>query len=198
MTNNQLTEISSESSKLVQQAQKYEVGNQLEYDTAGNFLKTCMNLKKRIELFFEPTINNFKKTKAKAEEGRKAEVNKMNDYLAPVEAAIKIVRQKCKEFENEAEKKRLEEQTRLDKEAEEKADVKKEWGEENPKVEAEKAETSIAKTSGLGIRRTWKWRIIDAAKIPRKYLRVDEVMINKEVRENKDKTQIEGIEVYYE
>lgn len=198
MTDTKLVELQHESSQLTIEAQKYDVVNQTAYSHAGNFLKQCINLKKQIELFFEPTIENFKKAKAEADAGRKAEIDRMNRYLSPVEEAINIVQRKCKDFENEAEKKRLEEQKIKDEEAKKQAEIEKAWGEENPVVEAEKAKPVIAKVSGLGIRRTWQWKIVNEELIPREYLKIDEVAINKVVREQQGNTKIEGIEVFYD
>lgn len=218
MTDNQLTTIQSEASQLEKEASKFEVTTQLNYDAAANFLKTCMNLKKKIELFFDPTIKKFKEAKKVADEGRKAEIEKMEMFLVPVTASINMVRGKCKDYENAQEKLRIEEQKRLDEKAEKKAEDdrkkiedqaenEKKWGdnekaeelkEESKAIEVEevKAKPVIAKTAGLGIRRTWKWRITDLNKIPRGFLTIDETLINRAVREQKEKTNIPGIEVY--
>lgn len=197
MTDQKLTALQQETKSLQEQARSYEVKTQVSYDMAGNFLKNCIALDKQIKLFFEPTINNFKKAKAQAEAGRKEETEKMNHYLKPVEEAILLVRNKCKEFENEAERLRIEQQKKLEEEAQKKTEVAKEWGEDAP-VEVEEAKPVIEKSTGLGIRRTHKWKVVDASLIPREYLVIDEVAINKVVREQKEKTNINGIEVYYE
>ena len=220
MPDKQLQIIEQESTQLVEQAKKQEVKNQMSYDSSANFLKTCINMKKRIELFFDPTIKKFKEAKKVADEGRKAELERMDVFLAPISDAILIIKKKCKAFEDEQEEVRKKEQARLDAEAEKKAkdDKKaleeqaktdKEWGdneaaEENTKaaeeVEAEKvkAKPVIAKTSGLGIRRKWDWELVDFSKVPREFLLLDRVKINAFVRENEDNKLIPGITVKYE
>ena len=220
MENKQLAEINNEAGQLVKQAEGYQVVTQVNYDLAGNFLKMCMTLEKKVKLFFEPTIEAFKRAKAEAENGRKAEVERMEKCLAPVNQAISIIRQKCKTFEDEQIRKQQEEQARLEVEAkikaeeerkklEEQAETEKAWGDaekaEELKKEAEKVEVKVeeakptfARTTGMGIRRTWNWRIIDESLIPHKYFVLDTVMINKEVRANEKDTNIPGIEVYYE
>lgn len=54
------------------------------------------------------------------------------------------------------------------------------------------------KVEGMSTRKVWKFRIKDAAAIPREYLAVDEVKIRKVVQALKGDTQIAGVEVYSE
>jgi hypothetical protein len=55
---------------------------------------------------------------------------------------------------------------------------------------------TFEKMAGVTAKAVWKWRIIDANKIPREYLSVNEVAINGVVRGMKGNTRIPGIEVY--
>lgn len=64
---------------------------------------------------------------------------------------------------------------------------------EEPKHVPEKIETK-----GIGIVKRWKFKVVDAKKIPRKYLIINEALIGQVVRALKDKTDIAGIEVYSE
>lgn len=52
------------------------------------------------------------------------------------------------------------------------------------------------KLEGVSGRTTWRYRIINAALIPREYLMPNETMIGGTVRAQKDKTKIPGVEVY--
>lgn len=49
---------------------------------------------------------------------------------------------------------------------------------------------------GVGMRSVWKFRIVDASKLPREYLTPDETKIGGVVRALKGDCQIEGVEVY--
>jgi hypothetical protein len=51
---------------------------------------------------------------------------------------------------------------------------------------------NIAAVAGTASRRNWKFRIVDATKLPRKYLMPDDVEIGRMVRDTKDKTLAEA------
>lgn len=51
---------------------------------------------------------------------------------------------------------------------------------------------------GISYRDVWKFRIVDAARVPREYLVVDEIKIGGVVRALKGDTRIEGVDVYSE
>lgn len=54
------------------------------------------------------------------------------------------------------------------------------------------------KVQGLGSRKIWKFRIVKAELIPREYLVPDDTKIGGVVRALKDKTNIPGVEVFFE
>jgi hypothetical protein len=54
------------------------------------------------------------------------------------------------------------------------------------------------KVEGISSREVWKFRIVDATKIPREYMVPDEVGIGSVVRSTKGKVQIPGVEIYKE
>ena len=219
MTNTDLKIMEKASIELVEKAGNFSIKTQINYDAAAGFIIGCKSLKKQIEIFFKPTIEKFKEAKKVADDGRKAEVERMEKHLQPVTDAIALVQARCKKYEDDQEVIRKEKQKKLDEAAakkaaedkkalEEQAEVDKAWGDneaaEEKKEEAEavvvetvKAKPTIAKTAGLGIRRTWQWKIINEAKIPRKYLTLDLVAINREVQAQHDETNIPGIEAFY-
>lgn len=57
---------------------------------------------------------------------------------------------------------------------------------------------AASKRPGVAMRSIWKFRIVDAAKIPREFLIPDEVKIGAIVRAMKGEGAIEGIEMYEE
>ena len=65
-----------------------------------------------------------------------------------------------------------------------------------------RVEPSVPKVAGIKARVNWKFRIVDANKIPHLFLMPDEVAIGQEVRRLKDKAKAEevipGIEVWSE
>lgn len=95
------------------------------------------------------------------------------------------------------------EATRLAKQAEEDrmaADelARKQAAETAANVQEVKVAPSVPKVAGIRARVNWKFRIVDASKLPRRYLMPDEVAIGQEVRSMKAEASIPGVEVYSE
>jgi len=65
-------------------------------------------------------------------------------------------------------------------------------------IEAKPINSKAEKIEGLHFRRYYKARIINPNKIPREFLKPDEVAINEYVSRNKDRASIPGVEVYFE
>lgn len=206
----ELKELESKSVELIEQAKSYKVSNQKTYEESAAYLSSVRILKSKIEAFFEPTIEKFKDTKRTADEGRKAEVDRMNVFLNPVVEAESILKKKCKDYENDCAQKAEEE--RLLKEKEERERIQKaaqtaeDWGEqeksEELKEEAKEVEVKavkkVHKVSGLGIRRVWKVKIVDKSKLPIEYLDPNMPALNAKARELQKEFNIPGAEAYEE
>jgi hypothetical protein len=54
------------------------------------------------------------------------------------------------------------------------------------------------KAQGVSTRVMWRWRVVDAAAVPREYLCVDAAKVEALVKEHKEGAKIPGIEVYRE
>lgn len=60
------------------------------------------------------------------------------------------------------------------------------------------AAVPTATAKGFAVRTSWRFRVVDAAAVPREYLCVDERKLGETVRRLKGYTQIPGVEVYAE
>lgn len=133
-----------------------------------------------------------KEAEAKEEEARKAQ----EEADAKRKKADELAR---KENFERSERARLEAEA-----AEQKADKLKEEAKEikteakEVEVEAKEVKSKAEKIEGLHFRRYWKARIVNANKLPREFLKPDEVAINEYVSKNKEKASIPGVEVYFE
>lgn len=77
--------------------------------------------------------------------------------------------------------------------------ARKQAAETAAKVEEVKVAAAVPKVAGIRARVNWKFRIVNAAKLPRKYLMPDEVAIGQFVRETKQAGEvIPGVEAYSE
>ncbi len=59
-------------------------------------------------------------------------------------------------------------------------------------------ESKVEDVEGVSTRKAWKFKIVDADKIPREYLIPDEKYIGQIVRASAGKKQIDGVEIYSE
>ena len=219
MSDKQIAKINKETKELVVKAKDLVVSDQLNYDIAARYIKDAKRFMELVKEEFKSTLTKFKELKKSADDGRKDTIAKIDKHSKAAKDIVELLQGKAKKFEDDEEVKRVENQKKLDKAAEEKAaedkkaledqaEVDKAWGDneaaEEKKEEAEavvvetvKAKPTISKTAGLGISRRWQWKLINEAKIPRAFLKIDEVAINKAVREGQDKTNIPGIEAFY-
>lgn len=211
-------EVKRDTDLIIGEAKRYEVKSQENYEHVATIIKACQEQIKKVRSFFEPTIESFKVAKQEAEASRKKLTDRMEMHLEPINNALTMLRDKCKAYENEqkriADEKAKALKIEEEKKAEEKrlsllnqAEKKQNEGDEevagklldlavDTTAKEVKVKPEIEKVVGLGIRRTWKWKITNEAIIPRKYYVLNEVMINKEVVANKEKTSILGIEAY--
>lgn len=197
-------------------ARAIEVKDPESFKAANEFLHGVRGLKKEISNYCDPEIKA-------ADTLHKNLVKKKKEALAPLNEAEgivgpKIVTYKRKEEEErqraiaEARKKE-EERRRKEEELRKKAEEAQKEGEsqwsEEFKVEAEQVSKStfkkelkeapqVTKIEGTYVRKNWKWRLKDESLVPREFLTLDSKKITEHVIRNKDKTNIPGIEAYFE
>lgn len=211
-------EVTREVATVETQAKELKVVDAASYIAAGELWKAIKALRAKIKDTFGPI-------KEAANKAHKMAVAKEKEVDAPLEAAERIVKRGMSEYDQiqevlrQAEQRRLEEIAR--KAAEEQALMDAIQAEEQAKrngaTKAEAAQEAAAiidtpvyvppvvlpkttpKMAGGPVYRTvWKFRIKNAALIPRQYLIPDEVRIGQIVRADKKETNIPGVEVYEE
>jgi hypothetical protein len=104
-----------------------------------------------------------------------------------------------KENFERSEKARLEAeeaQRKIDLLKQEKKDIKQESKE--VEVEAKEVVTKVPKIDGLSFRTYWKFEIVDLSKLPREFLKPDEVAIGSYVTQQKELGEIPGVRRYSE
>lgn len=178
------------------------------YSLIGTWVVKAKERMKAIEEYFKPR-------KEKARSVHTDWCNAEKETLAPYKDYVDRANNILTAYSIEKEKVRKSEEERLRQEAlkreeEERlqAAIEAEAGGNNEEAEAIISEPvfipppivpkSVPKVNGLAQRTNWTYRIVDENKIPRQYLKPDEVKIAQLVRALKDKTNIPGIEVYPE
>lgn len=197
-------------------ARQIEITDPESLKKANAFMLGVRSLKKEISDFCDPEIKA-------ADTLHKNLVAKKKNSLAPLNESEKIVGPKIATYKRqeeeerqraiaearrkEEERRRQEEELRR-KEEEAKREDETKWAEDY-KEKAEKVSVSTLKTDlkeapkvtrieGTYVRRDWKWRLKDESLVPREFLTLDSSKITRHVKLNKDKSNIPGIEAYYE
>lgn len=189
-----LVEIENDSINLATEMRGFSIENAEQMRVASEKLAIAKSRVKRVEelrKFFTQPLND--------------QVKKINDEFRkvrePYEILITDLSKKMVDF-RAIEAKRIEdERKKAEKEAKKKAEELKK---ENPEAEpmdldfsaddfkqSNKINTSEGQAS---FRKTWDFEITDEKKIPKKYLKVDEVAIRKAIREGKRK--IAGVKIF--
>lgn len=188
-------ELKAKIDEAIKESKKILVMEESQIETAGFYIKKFGDLDKKIESlrkdFVKPLndevkqINNFFKSLQNSflpEQDRlKKESNEMLVEIRRRQAELKAAEQKELEDAMLDEAELFDDESVLDN---------------IPQIEFR--QTKIAET--LTTVRTKKWKVVDLDKVPRKYLVVDEKLINN-VRKDydfEDKSPIDGIEFYFE
>jgi hypothetical protein len=191
------------------------VNDQPTLDTANGFLKNIKLLIGKIDDSFDPQIDQAHKL-------HKSLLAEKKKFTAPLEESERIVKRTIagylaeedrKRREAEAERARIEAEARAEADkklrAVEKAEAKGDFAKAEAiaqeavnvmeaKIEAAPVVPDAPVASGLSLRKVWKFKIKDAALLPREYLIPDEVKIGRVVRALKDDAKIPGVSVYSE
>ena len=197
-------------SGVTEQAAALEVKSQANLNEAGRLLTDVVKpLRQEIADTFDPIIHHVHKAHKEA-------LSKKKKYDQPLADAERVLKNKMGEYHRLAEDKRRKEEERLRKEAEKKAEEKREREvkklEKQGKIEeaVELLDEPVAPVpppvlpevkmpKGVSKPRTvWKFRVKDETKVPRKFLKPDEVKIGKLVRALGKEADIPGVEIYPE
>ena len=202
-------EVKSEALTVIQRAENIVIFNNDNYIEAGNLWKTIKDLKDKVNDSFKPIIE-------KAHEAHKEALAQKAKIFNPLDTAGKAVKSAMEVYDREQERKRREEQSRLEAEAK-KAEEERRL---QAAIEAEKAGKSVEAemildnpvhiapvfvpketpkmTGGPVYREIWKVKIIDEGLLPREFMIPDTVKLGQLARTMKDKFSVPGAESYSE
>lgn len=191
-----------------EKARAIKITGPAEYAEAGEMLKGIKVLRREVDAAFDPIIQ-------KAHAAHKEAIAQKSKVEAPLTEADTILRRGLAVYTQEEERKRRAEEARL-RELARKAEEERMLAEaqmladmgQHEQAEAVLSEPVFAapvvlpketpKVAGVFHREDWKFRIVNAALIPRGYLIPDEKSIGAVVRASQGKIQIPGIEAYCE
>jgi hypothetical protein len=159
----------------------------------------------------------FKDTKAERHAKWKAVVALEKAFTDRLDIVEDAARKALKVYDDAEEEKRLAEQRKLQAEADEKARKEKERLEreaaklKTPELREERLAQAAAvvapvvtvapmaeKQKGESTRKIWKARVVDAAKVPRQWLMVNEKALDAYAKATKGVSPVSGVEFYEE
>lgn len=203
-------DLEQEVSPLVAWAKGLKVTTPDECAAAGDRLKAIKGAMTRVVAFFKPM-------KQKADETKKAILDAEKKLAEPLQEAEGLAKRAIIAFQNAEQEKARAEQRRLQAEADERARreqealLKKAQAAKKPETqqryqEAAAAVTapvvavapSVPKVSGITTKLVWRAKVIDAAKVPREYLMVDEKKLDGYAKAMKEGAKVEGVQFYTE
>src|SRR6267142_794502 len=171
--------------------------------TSKTMQRDVRNYMKDVHLKLDPFVESAKRNLAEAKD-------ELNKWLNPDEAAAvekRKAEQKSIEEARKAGELNKRQAEKMRKEAEERERAAKEQAEKDAElvkasVTDVEVKPNIPTVAGVPSRRNWKFRVLDATRIPRAYLMPNEVKIGADVRFLKNKLEAEskipGIECWEE
>jgi len=203
-------DFAAEISPWVTWANSLAITTDADFTDAAEQLKGIKSLQKEIEASYGPL-------KQKASEAHKAIVAEEKRQLAPLVKAEAVCKSLMLTYQQAEQRKAEGQRRRLQAEADEKARREREALEKKAAA-AKKPETqqkyqeqaaqvmapvvavapSVPKVSGISTKKIWKARIVDEAKIPRAYLMVDTVKLDRYARAMGSQASVEGVVFYQE
>lgn len=201
-------ELTKESSIIVQRANALAVASGEEFRIASEELRGIKTYRKRVDDTFGPLVKS-------AHEAHKQLLATKATFDGPAAQAETIIKRKMGDWELAERKRAAEEERRLREEARKVEEERRLAEAEALEAQGqdEQAEAVIAapapapvvvvrpdipKVQGVSVRKSWKFRIVNAALIPRQYLIPDEKRIGEHARSMKETASIAGVEFYEE
>lgn len=206
--------LKSNEQKLIKQAEDIstqvtaiKITNQIEYEQAGEHLKSVKADYKKLEELRLSMTRPIDESKRKIMELFRIPLDKLVNAESWLKKVMLIYQQTQERLRQEQERKLQEKAEKERQEALRKAEQAREQGKEaNAEKLEEKANNIIApvlaptieKVSGVTTKKIWKFEVIDENLIPHKYLIPDLAKIGKEIRACGDSIKISGIRIYSE
>ena len=206
---NEIVVIEKRTQDLTKQATSIVIKDQLQYGRANNFLRAVKDLQKEIHNTFDPIVSAAYKTHQEASSKRKL-------HLMPAVSAEIVVKNKMIMYDDKMKAKQREEQRKIDLKAEIEADKKRKelaaraekWAAKGKTAKAEELQKQaeeveviapvvapkVEKVRGVSFKENWSAIVVDETKVPREYLQVNTMALNRIAKATKGSIKIPGVE----
>ena len=209
MMNEQIVVLEKETKDITAQATDIAISNQAQYEGANTFLRAVKELQKRIKGAFDPIVESAYRTWKEAG-------NKRKEFLDPALKAEGVVKGKMIIYADEQEQIRREKQRKIDARARIDAENKRKelaarsekWAAkgndakaeelqeqaEDVQVETQVVAPTIEKAEGVSFKENWTAIVVDETKVPREYMQVNTMALNRIAKATKGSIKIPGVE----
>ena len=191
---------------LAEQVKSVEIVNNEQYVGAAEWLKSIALMRREIDSTFDPIITA-------AHAAHKEAITQKAKIATPLVEAERLLKgrmgayQVAQEQIRRAEEARLREEARRaeeDRRLAEALEAERNGAHEDAEeiisqptvVPVVILQRSTPTVQGISSRKTWSFRVVNPALVPREYLKLDDVKIGGYVRAMKEQANITGIEVY--
>ena len=185
---------------------KIEVIDNQGYEATCEYRKTVKAYEKRVHEYADADISSADKLHGSL-------IAKRNELLSPVELVLPKIDQALRDYDNEQDRLRKAEEVRLQALARKQEEDRRLADAALLEAQGDKKEADavlaepvhvppvvLAKTTpkvqGISYKEIWKYKIVDASRIPPAYLKPDEVRIGQVVRALKGSCNIPGVKAY--
>jgi hypothetical protein len=178
------------------------VADNSDYEQASTILRDIKGRLARLEILRREITKPLDESKKRVMDLFRVPVERLEIVESRIKAAMLAFQRAIEDARAVAEAKAIEERRKLEA-AREKAMAKGDW-DRAVQVSQKSAEVRInapppvAKIAGVQTREIWKWRVVDANKIPREFLIPDEAKLGRLARELKGEAKVEGVEFFSE
>jgi len=205
----QIVVIEKNTKYLTEEAKAIVISTQDHYEKANEFLRAVKGLQKEIHATFDPIVSAAHKTHQEATSKRK-------EHLDPAISAERVVKGKMIAYDDKMEAIRRAEQRRIDAKAREEEERKRkqlekraeEWAAKGKEAKAEELQEQaeevevvapvvapkVEKIKGVSFKENWSAIVVDETKVPREYLQVNTMALNRIAKATKGSIKIPGVE----
>ena len=209
MEDKQIVVIEKNTKYLTEEAKAIVISTQDHYEKANEFLRAVKGLQKEIHATFDPIVSAAHKTHQEATSKRK-------EHLDPAISAERVVKGKMIAYDDKMEAIRRAEQRRIDAKAREEEERKRkqlekraeEWAAKGKEAKAEELQEQaeevevvapvvapkVEKIKGVSFKENWSAIVVDETKVPREYLQVNTMALNRIAKATKGSIKIPGVE----
>ena len=209
MENEKVAVIEKRTQDLSTQAEGIVILTQGHYEKANDFLRAVKGLQKEIHSTFDPIVSAAHKTHQEATSKRK-------EHLEPAISAERVVKSKMIVYSDEQERLRQIEQRKIDAKARAEEERKRKelearaekWAAKGKTAKAEELQeqaeevevaapviaVKIDKIKGVSFKENWSAIVVDETKVPREYMQVNTMALNRIAKATRGSIKIAGVE----